>query len=88
MHRIGHVDILIDQEQIRPDDGKKSAFGKKGSRIPYKGVAGLYKCGRDLTQNSYTFWYFAEITVARRLRASFFGGKRRSHAMALRALVG
>jgi hypothetical protein len=38
--------------------------------------------------NIYTFWYSAELAVARRLRASLFGGKRRSHAMAFEALAG
>jgi hypothetical protein len=81
MHRIGHLDILIDRSRIRPEHTKR-AVGCNTRRPEARSnvVAVKVKYLHLLV--------FAGLGVARRLRASFFGGKRRSHAMALKALVG
>jgi hypothetical protein len=69
MHRIGHGDILIDHGDIRREYAKKKLSDTR------QGVAAPVAMSRGPTANTYTFWYFAELAVARRLRASFFGGK-------------
>jgi hypothetical protein len=68
MHRIGHVDILIDHGDIRREYAKKAVTYNTRRRGACSNVL-------RRTANTYAFWYFAKLTVARRLRASFFGGK-------------
>jgi len=68
MHRIGHVDILIDRSPIRREVAKKAVGYNTRPRGAGTNVT-------ERTANTYTFWYFAELAVARRLRASFFRGK-------------
>jgi len=68
MHRIGHVDILIDHGKIRPQDAKKA--------VRYN-TRRCGACTNVLGPDSkyLRLLVFAKLTVARRLRASFFSGK-------------
>jgi hypothetical protein len=45
---------------------------KNGRWIQYKASRALYESASQAS-NIYTLWYFAELAVARRLRAAFFG---------------
>jgi hypothetical protein len=81
MHRIGHFDILIDRGAIRAEHTKRAVgCNTRRPEACTNAAAADVKYLHLLV--------FAELGVARRLRASFFGGKRRSHAMALKALLG